>query len=194
MPIVIVVEICLAAIVKVPEVAPAGITNAEGIVTSDGTPAESVIAQPPTGAGDVNVTVAVEDSPPPMVVGFNVIELIESPVMVIVAVALEPESDALTVVETVLALWNAVTEKVAVVAPAGTVTLAGTFAYKEYPAAKVTVQPPAGAGPARVTVPVEVPFPPIDVGFRVSEVMELPWTVNVAVLLDPAYVAVIVFV
>ena len=49
---------------------------------------------------------------------------------------------------------NVVTVKVALVAPPGTVTLAGTRAVKGQVADRLTLTPTDGAGPARVTVPV----------------------------------------
>src|SRR5438093_4139407 len=57
---------------------------------------------------------------------------------------------------------NVVTVKVALVAPAGTVTLAGTVAVGVELLTSVTTMPPAGAGPLRVTVPVEG-FPAVTV-------------------------------
>ena len=51
---------------------------------------------------------------------------------------------------------------VALVAPAGTVTLPGTEATDELPLDSVTTAPPAGAGPDSVAVPVEG-FPPTTV-------------------------------
>ena len=63
-----------------------------------------------------------------------------------------------------------VTVKVALVAPAGTVTLEGTLAAAILLLESVTWAPPAGAGPLRITVPVEDCTPPTTlVGFSASE-------------------------
>src|SRR6266404_3913728 len=60
------------------------------------------------------------------------------------------------------------TRKVALVAPAGTVTLEGTRAAVVLLLESVTIAPPAGAAPLKVTVPVEE-FPPVTlVGFSES--------------------------
>src|SRR2546421_12412649 len=59
--------------------------------------------------------------------------------------------------------------KVAVVLPAGTVTVEGTLAAALL-LESVTCAPPAGAGPLSVTVPVDDCVPPVTlVGFNLSE-------------------------
>ena len=89
-----------------------------------------------------------------------------------------------------------VTVKVALVAPAGTVTLAGTVAAAVLLLASVTTIPPLGAGPLRVTVPVEV-LPPVTlVGLRLTPdtvtAAEAGFTVSVADRVTPPAVAEIV--
>ena len=62
------------------------------------------------------------------------------------------------------------TVKVALLLPAGTVTLAGTLAAAPLLLESVICAPPAGAGPLSVTVPVEDCKPPTTlVGFNVSD-------------------------
>ena len=73
-----------------------------------------------------------------------------------------------TAVETPTGL--VLTVKVALVAPPATVTLAGTRAAAVLLLASVTCAPPAGAGPLRVTVPVDGLAPVTLVGLSASEV------------------------
>jgi hypothetical protein len=73
--------------------------------------------------------------------------------------------------------------KVAVVAPAATVTLAGTWAAAVLLLVRLTTAPPAGACPLKVTVPVEGFPPTTDVGLRVRDVRVAAVTVRVAVRL-----------
>src|SRR3989442_10376800 len=78
-----------------------------------------------------------------------------------------------------------VTVNVTLVAPTGTVTLAGTEA-AELLLDSVTCAPPAGAGPSSVTVPVELLPPVTVVGLSASE--ERPaagFTVRVAARVTP---------
>src|SRR5258708_38357062 len=98
-----------------------------------------------------------------------------------------------TGVELVTAL--VLTVKVALLAPAATVTLAGTLA-AALSLESTTCAPPVGAGPLNVAVPVEDCAPPVTVvGFSATEESARdPWagkTVSEAVLVAPADEAVI---
>lgn len=81
-----------------------------------------------------------------------------------------------------LGFW-VLTVKVALVAPAATVTLDGTVATPALLLESETATPPAGAAPLRVTVPLEE-LPPLTlVGFSASDASEtvdvLPQTLGV---------------
>lgn len=66
------------------------------------------------------------------------------------------------------------------------VMLAGTAAMNDISLDRVTVAPPAGAGPLNVTVPVERPPAMTELGFSDSEDNATAWLmVNDAVLLTP---------
>lgn len=74
-----------------------------------------------------------------------------------------------------------VTVNVMLAVPAGTVTLDGTAATLELELERVTTAPPLGAGPLRVTVPVEDCVPPVTlVGFSVSDERATPGGVTVS--------------
>jgi hypothetical protein len=89
------------------------------------------------------------------------------------------------VTETLLATGLVVMVNVAVVAPAATVTLAGSCAAAVLLLDRVTTAPVAGAGPVNVTVPVDE-VPPITVlGLKLTEVNVAAVTVRVAVLVTP---------
>ena len=68
------------------------------------------------------------------------------------------EAEMVTVVVTITT--DVLTVNVALVAPAGTVTLAGTLAPEGLLLERETTAPPLGAGPLNVTVPVEELPPP----------------------------------
>jgi hypothetical protein len=160
--------------VNVALVAPAGTVTVEGTLAAALSLARATCA-PPAGAGPLKVTVPVEDcTPPTTLVGFKVSEETVGSgggggvtVRAAVWVTLAKDAEMVTVVDAATAL--VFTGKVAFVAPAGTVTLEGTLA-APLSLARATCAPPAGAGPLRVTVPVEDCAPPTTVvGFSVSE-------------------------
>ena len=128
----------------------------------------NVTTAPPEGAGPVKVTVPVELLPPVTLVGLTLRELTPGGFTVRLA-------DALLlwyVAEMVATAWIltavVVAVKVALVAPAGTVTLVGTLTAVLL-SCRLTTAPPEGATEDRVTVPVEE-FPPVTlVGLRLTE-------------------------
>ena len=148
---------------------------------------------PPAGAAAVRVTVAWELFPPVTDVGFKLTEL-RAAVGLTVKLAVLDVLPLAAVIVTVVELETAVvvTAKVALELPAATVIEAGTEADEEL-SVRLTVVPAAGAGPVKVTVPVE-PFPPTTVvGFKLTEYSVTDEaTVNAAVLLMLPYFAVMV--
>jgi hypothetical protein len=160
--------------VNVADVLPAG------TVTEAGTLAAAVLLlcratlTPPVGAGPVRVTVPVEDPPPVTLVGFTVTEVRLTggviTVGVTVSVALWFEPNEPVMITAVFALTALVLmAKVALVLPVETTTLAGVCAAAVLLLDRVTVAPPLGAGPLRVTVPV-APVPPTTlVGFTATD-------------------------
>lgn len=116
---------------------------------------------PPVGAGASKVTVAVEALPPTTLLGFKVtaetaLETTKNRVWVTVVPLREAEmtTPVVAVTGAVLAV------KVALVCPAGTVTLAGIVTRAVLALESVTTVPPAGATMPKVTVPV-AELPPI---------------------------------
>lgn len=84
------------------------------------------------------------------------------------------------VTDRVLLTANVVAVKVALVLPAPTVTLAGTWATPVLLLESVTTAPPEGAGPDSVTVPVDDAGPLTVVGLRVSKLKVGELTLSVA--------------
>ena len=78
--------------------------------------------------------------------------------------------------------------KVADVAPAATLTLAGTVA-EVLLLERLTLRPPVGAALPRVTVPVDELPPATDVGFTATDETTGGFTVNAAVWVPPLNVA-----
>lgn len=126
-----------------------------------------VTTMPAAAAGPLRVTVPVEASPPVTAEGLNVMEATTGGKMPRVAVWLTAPAAAVTVAVVFAATIDVVTVNVPLVAPAATVTLAGTCADALFDEV-VTEKPPAGAGPVRVSVPV-LDAPPVTcVGFSAS--------------------------
>jgi len=115
-----------------------------------------------------------------------------------IAVRVAPPNAAEIVVELDAVTAFDVTLKAALVAPAGTVTLAGTVATAVLLLESVTAAPPDGAADVRVTVPVDEAPPVTLAGLRLSAETDGPvangFTVNVADFVTPAPDALIVTV
>src|SRR5437879_819346 len=150
----------LVLTVNVALVAAAAIVTLEGTVATDVSLLESATCVPPDGAGPLSVTVPLDELPPITLVGIRVSEVSISDVgstgcTVAQAVLVTPSlDDALPIlVGAVTAL--VLTVNVALVDPAAIVTLEGTVATDVSLLESVACAPPDGAGPLRVTVPVE---------------------------------------
>jgi hypothetical protein len=94
------------------------------------------------------------------VVGLTLMDLTAMPVVIVTVPCAVLLPSVAVVVTTVLLRTKplcAVPWKVALVAPAGTVTLLGTAKKEGLSSLKPTTEPPDGAGPLKVTVPVLVP-------------------------------------
>src|SRR5436305_5518820 len=149
-------------------VAPAATVTDAGTVAALRLLLASVTTAPPAGAAVPSVTLPVLPTPPntaagltvtPISGGFSVsVTILDAPTHVAVMLAC---------VTTVTAF--VVTAKLALVAPAATVTAAGTVAAFVLLLVSVTTAPPAGAALVSVTLPV-LPAPPISTeGFSVNE-------------------------
>jgi len=173
--------------VKVAVVAPVATVTKAGTVAAAVLLLDSItrLCVDDPAAGAFSVTVAVEFvTPPTTLVGLRVSEEGCDGLSVSVAVRVTPLRVAVTVTVVVAPTATVVTVKVALVAPAATVTLAGVVA-DELLSDKVTAAPPAGAGPVKVTVPVEE-IPPVRLaGLMDSVVSAGGLMVRVAVRVTP---------
>ena len=171
-------ETALDVAVNVADVAP------PAIVTDAGTAAAALllaseITSPAVGAGLLIVTVPVEEAPPTTEFGFKARDVSVGGLMVSDAVSVAVPSVAVMVEFACAGTAVVLTENVADVEPAATVTFVGKVA-AELLLDRATVVPPEPAGPLRVTVPVEVDPPITVVGFRFNELRVAGLIVRVA--------------
>lgn len=148
-------------------------------------------ANPPVGAGPLIVTDPVTEVPPMTVVGLREKPLMTGGVIVRVAETVVPPSEADIEAVVVLATAVVVTTNVTLVAPLGTVAVAGTTAL-ELPELRFTMMPPLGAGPLKVNVPVDEDPPMTDAGATVRLAGTGGVIVSVAFAVTPPSVAEIV--
>src|SRR5262249_46654900 len=139
--------------VKVALVAPAAMVTLAGTVAA-GLASLRVISAPPAGATPVSVTVAVEVLPLTTDAGFRV-KVLRGPGFTVSTAVFSPVKLALIVTAVLEVTPTLVTVNVPVVAPAATVTVAGTVAAGLLEASE-TAAPPVGAAAFNVTVPVLV--------------------------------------
>ena len=149
----------------------------------------SVTTAPPAGAAVARVTAPVLVAPPTTAVGFNASAARPAGGLTVrVAILVAPLYVPVIVTAVAVATALLVTAKVAIVAPAATVTDAGVVAALMLLLASVTAAPPAGAVVARVTVPVLFAPPTTAVGFSANAARPAGGlTVRVAVLIAPLY-------
>jgi hypothetical protein len=136
-------------------------------------PLDSVTVTPPEGAAPVSVTVPVEDAPAVTLVGVSTSDFGTGALIASVAVFVTPLAAAAITAGVLAATGTVVIVKVAVVAPAATVTLDGTVAAALLED-NATTTPPDGAALASLTVPVEDAPPVTLVGLTVTELTAGP--------------------
>ena len=140
----------------------------------------SATETPPAGAAVARVIVPVEDVPPVTVVGLSVTVQLGTLTVSVAVTGVLPFAEAPMVLVVVDPTVSEVTVKVVLVAPAGTVTVAGTVAADVLLDVTLTGKPPTGAALPIVIVPVEGDPPVTVVGFKETPVTTGGFTVRVA--------------
>ena len=154
-------------------VAPAATVTLAGTEATAAFELERLTTSPPLAAAVDSVTVPVAPLPPTTLVGLTAMEdrvgVADAAGFTVIAVVRDaPLYDAVIVTAVEVVTLLVVTVKVLLVAPAGTVTLAGTDAALELSESETTA-PPLGAAALSVTVPVEE-LPPVTlVGLTVTD-------------------------
>jgi hypothetical protein len=136
-------------------VAPAGTTTNSGTITTPGAALTKVIVVPASGACPVNVTFPVIGAPPAALTGLKDTARIDAGFIVIVNVLNAPFRLAFHGTTVSTATTGSVAEKVAESSPASTMTVVGAVILAR-PFVRLTMQPPAGALPVSLIVPVTV--------------------------------------
>jgi hypothetical protein len=182
----------VVVIVNFIEVAPAGTTTVAG-TAADGSELLKATTMPAGGAGAFRYTALADDGTPPTnAVGYKSSDETKTGFSVRVAVFVTPPYAAEMVTLTGAATLAVVILKLAEVAPAETMTLAGTAADASE-LFSVTTAPVDGAGPFRLTVfAVDVTPPMTAVGYRMTDVNPTGFTVIGAVFVTPPHAAEIV--
>jgi len=167
-----------------------------GIVTVAGTVADvkllvSFTAIPPVGATALRVRVPEEDAPPFTLAGVRLKETRTGGLTVIVAVCETAPRVAVTLTAFAIDTATVVALKVALAAPARTVTVVGTLTVVA-PLTSLTTNPPFGAIPFNVAVPTEVAPPVNEFGLKLRDATEIGDIVSVADLVTLPSLAVIV--
>jgi len=174
----------LVVTVKVADDDPVGTVTLTGTVAAAVLLLDKLTTAPPVGAAAVRVTVPVDGTVPATSVGFKLNEDNAAGAVTVSEVVLViPPYVPEIVTEVEAATAFVVMIKVAVVAPAATVTLAGVVAAAVLLEESVTSTPPPGAGPVRVTVPVDEAGPTTLVGFTVTDVKAAAGLTVIAVVL-----------
>jgi hypothetical protein len=154
--------------VNVAEVFPAGILTDAGTVASDES-LDSEIVIPPAGAGPLSVTVPVELFPPVTLVGLRESEISTVGSMVSSTFSVTPLADPVIVAVVATETGAVLMANVAELLPLGTTTFVGGVTAPLLLESS-TGNPPAGAAPLSVTVPVEVAPPPTEAGSTLKPV------------------------